>query len=165
LDNENEEKLKKIFLQLTGNIKGEKVKIQVMSGRTIEIPYAAVGVTMFDFNELVDQPYGSIDFIAICRKFHSIIVTNVPMVNLDNRNATKRFILLIDEIYNHKVKLYVSAQTDITHLFVTKSTIITEEVFAIDRAKSRMIEMQSKKYLEEDSYYDEKMRSEAEQSQ
>ena len=66
-----------------------------MSGRIIEIPHCSDGVAMFDFKELVEESYGSMDFIAICRNFHSIIIRNVPTINIDHKNITRRFILLV----------------------------------------------------------------------
>ena len=61
----------------------------------------------------------------------------------------------MDEIYNHRVKLYITAQRSIKNLFISSKDIeVTDEIFAIDRCKSRMIEMQSKRYLKESSYYD-----------
>ena len=68
-----------------------------MSGRTIEIAYCSDGVAMFDFKHLVEETYGSIDFIAICRNFHSIIIRNLPIIDIDQRNTTRRFILLVIE--------------------------------------------------------------------
>ncbi len=66
-----------------------------MSGREINIPEAANGVAMFDFMDICDKAYGSMDFIAICRNFHSIILQNVPQISLNNRNLARRFILLV----------------------------------------------------------------------
>ena len=66
-----------------------------MSGREIQVPRAANGVAMFDFMEICDKAYGSMDFIAICRNFHTLILKNVPQITLGNRNLARRFILLV----------------------------------------------------------------------
>lgn len=71
------------------------MRLTVMSGREIEIPKCANGVATFDFMELCDKAYGSMDFIGICRNFHSIILKNVPEISLTNKNLTRRFILLV----------------------------------------------------------------------
>jgi predicted ATPase len=71
------------------------MRLTVMSGREIEIPKVANSVALFDFMELCDKAYGSMDFIAICRSFNSIILKNVPEISLANKNLTRRFILLV----------------------------------------------------------------------
>jgi len=69
-----------------------------MSGREITVPKAANGVASFDFMELCDKTYGSMDFIAICRNFHTLILKNVPQISLNNKNLARRFILLVDNV-------------------------------------------------------------------
>ena len=71
------------------------MKLTVLSGREIDIPKASNGVAMFDFKEICDRTYGSMDFIAICRNFHSILLKNVPTINLSSKNLARRFILLV----------------------------------------------------------------------
>jgi Predicted ATPase len=66
-----------------------------MSGRKITVPRAANGVAMFDFKEICEKEYGSMDFIAICRNFDSIFIKNVPVINISERNLSRRFILLV----------------------------------------------------------------------
>lgn len=74
---------------------------------------------------------------------------------MSNRNAARRFILLIDEMYNHKTKLYCSAERDLMNLFVVKNKEESyDEEFALERCRSRLKEMQSKEYLESPSYFD-----------
>jgi len=151
---ENNKKLERIFKTLSKKEAGESMKLKVMSGRKIQIKKAANGVAMFDFMELVDKAYGSMDFIAICRNFHTILLKNVPEISLNNKNLTRRFILLIDELYNHKAKLYMTATGPLHDIFkITFEDGPSDEVFALDRCKSRLIEMQSQHYLEEPSYY------------
>jgi predicted ATPase len=69
--------------------------LTVMSGREIKIPKAAHGVAVFDFTEIGDKAYGSMDFIAICRNFHSVILKNVPRISLSSKNNARRFILFV----------------------------------------------------------------------
>ena len=71
------------------------MELTVMSGRKIKIPRAANGVAMFNFPEICEKEYGSMDFIAICRNFHSIFIKNVPIINISERNLSRRFILLV----------------------------------------------------------------------
>jgi predicted ATPase len=67
----------------------------VIEGRSITIPLSGNGVAMFSFKELFNSPYGASDFIAICKNFHSVIITEVKQINLMDRNISRRFILLV----------------------------------------------------------------------
>ena len=71
------------------------MEITVMSGRKITIPQAANGVAMFDFSEICEKEYGAMDFIALCRNLHTIMIKNVPMLDIHSRNLSRRFILLV----------------------------------------------------------------------
>ena len=64
---------------------------------------------MFTFTEICDSTFGASDYIALGRNYSTIIVKNIPKINLDNKSAARRLILLIDEMYNHNTKLYCSA--------------------------------------------------------
>jgi len=153
-NHENNKKLDRIFKSISKKETGNPLTITVMSGREITVPKAANGVASFDFMELCDKTYGSMDFIAICRNFHTLILKNVPQISLNNKNLARRFILLVDELYNHKVKLYISATESLNELFkIDKEDGPSDEMFALDRCKSRLIEMQSKRYMDEPTYY------------
>jgi len=83
------------------------------------------------------------------KHFEAILVDNVPQINMSDSSVAKRFILFIDEVYNHKVKLYMSSQHDVDELFVMDGGVNSEEMFMIHRCISRLKEMQSKKYIQE----------------
>lgn len=76
-----------------------------------------------------------------------MIVTNVPMFTIDSRDIMRRFILLVDELYNRKVKLICTATTGIQDLFTADDTVY-DEAFAFERTISRLTEMQTKEYME-----------------
>jgi len=76
---------------------------------------------MFDYEELCEDVVGASDFIALCRNYHTICLKGVKQISMSNRNAARRFILLIDEMYNHKTKLYCSAERDLMNLFIVKN--------------------------------------------
>lgn len=157
-NHENNKKLDRIFKSISKEETGKPLTITVMSGREIQVPRAANGVAMFDFMEICDKAYGSMDFIAICRNFHTLILKNVPQITLGNRNLARRFILLVDELYNHKVKLYISSSEPLNNLFkISLEDGPSDEMFALDRCKSRLAEMQSKHYMDEPAYYHAKL--------
>ena len=68
---------------------------------------------MYLFDELCKSVMGDSDFRAICRNHRAIIIKHIPRIDLGNRNVANRFIKLLDEIYNNKVKLYCNAETSI----------------------------------------------------
>lgn len=89
-------------------------------------------MAQFEFNDICNRTYGSSDFIAIARNFHSIVLKNIPVLNLEDRNVARRFILLVDELYNNKVKLYCSSEKEINGIFeIQDANNKTDEYFAL----------------------------------
>lgn len=80
----------------------ESFQLQVVPGRVIDIKRGANGVAFFEFEDLCDKPLGSSDYIAIARNFHSVIIRDIPQLSFENRNITKRFILLVNKIFKLK---------------------------------------------------------------
>ena len=74
-------------------------------GRPFVVPMTARGVARFSFKEICEKPTGSADYIALCKKYHTIFLSDVPQMGILQRNEARRFITLIDEIYNHKVSI------------------------------------------------------------
>mgnify|MGYP000978947647 CR=1 FL=1 len=67
-----------------------------MSGRLLNIPKATNnGMALFDFKQLLEQPLGSMDFISICRNYKAIVLKNIPIIDVNEKNLTRRFILLV----------------------------------------------------------------------
>jgi cell division protein ZapE len=131
------------FQRLTGRPRGERVTLTVM-GHPVEVPQAAGGVARFDFHDLCAVPLGASDFLAIARQFHTVILENIPRLTFDRRNEAKRFIILIDALYDAHVKLLASAEADAPGLYEAESG---REAFEFDRTVSRLIEMRSQEYL------------------
>lgn len=74
----------------------ETFQLQVVPGRVIDIKRGSSnGVAFFEFEDLCDKPLGSSDYIAIARNFHSVLIRDIPQLSFENRNVTKRFILLV----------------------------------------------------------------------
>lgn len=114
-------------------------------GRKIIVPICAEGVARFTYADLCDVPLAAADYLAIAEKYHTIFVQNVPIMNVSVRNQAKRFILLIDALYDQKKRLVISADAN-PHALYQGAT--GTEAFEFQRTASRLIEMQSTEYLD-----------------
>ena len=99
-------------------------------------------VVWFDFTELCEGPRSQNDYIELAMVYHAVMVSNVPVLDLLKENAARRFISLVDEFYDHGVKLIISAAVPITDLYQGERLR-----FEFERTESRLLEMQSHDYL------------------
>lgn len=113
-----------------------------INGRPIRSRKCAKGIAWFDFSAICDGPRSQSDYIELARWYPSVIVSGVPLLDPMREDQTRRFIALVDEFYDRRVKLIISAATDV-HALYTGSRL----TFEIDRTVSRLIEMQSSEYL------------------
>ncbi|MFP5077509.1 cell division protein ZapE [Rhizobium sp. YIM 134829] len=114
-------------------------------GRTIRVPLAAGTSARFQFKDLCEKPLAAADYLAILERYKTIFVENIPILDANRRNETKRFILLIDTIYDQQARLFASAETRPEALLATRRGT---EGFEFDRTVSRLIEIQSEDYAE-----------------
>jgi cell division protein ZapE len=111
-----------------------------LKGRSITVPRAAGRAARFGFADLCQKPLGARDYLAIAARFDTIFIDHVPVMDLARRNEAKRFILLIDTLYDGEKRLYLSAEAEPAALYrATKGT----ESFEFERTASRLVEMQS----------------------
>ena len=123
-------------------VANETVRVQ---GREVTVPEAGAGAARFSFTDLCEKPLGASDYAALSDRYHTLFVDRVPVMAQANRNAAKRFIVLIDTLYDRKNRLFVSAAADPDRLYLgAKGT----ESFEFARTASRLNEMQSTAYLE-----------------
>ena len=115
-----------------------------MKGRSIHVPHAQGRVARFTFSDLCEKPLGASDFLAIADRFDTVFVDHIPFLDADKRNETKRFIILIDALYDHKVRLFASAAAMPEDLLGKRKGT---EGFEFDRTASRLFEMRSAEYL------------------
>ena len=108
------------------------------------MPQAARGVARFSFADLCEAPLGAGDYQRIAETFHTLMVDGIPVIAAERRDVARRLILLIDTLYDHRVKLVASAAAEPQALYVAASG---EEAFAFKRTVSRLIEMRSEAYL------------------
>jgi cell division protein ZapE len=118
-----------------------------MKGRTIEVPRAAGRTARFSFADLCEKPVAAREFLAIADRYDTIFIDHVPVLDPTKRNAAKRFILLIDTFYDKRLRVFMSAEVPPDKLYAGRPG--TTEAFEFDRTVSRLIEMQSKEWLEE----------------
>ena len=116
--------------------------IPVPGGRTLHVPKSLKGVAVFSFRRLCGEPRGAADYLAIARRYHSVIVVGIPLMGPDRRNEAARFVTLIDALYEHKVKLLAAADAAPEALYPAG-----DGAFEFQRTASRLIEMQSQDYL------------------
>ena len=115
-----------------------------MKGRSIHVPLSVDRMARFSFADLCDAPLGPADFLTIAERFDTIFLDHVPKLGPDKRNQTKRFIILIDTLYDHNIRLYVSAAAMPEDLLEERRGT---EGFEFDRTASRLFEMRSAEYL------------------
>jgi cell division protein ZapE len=115
-----------------------------IKGRTLRVPRAAMGVARFSFHDLCEQPLAASDYLRVAHEFHTLILDRIPVMDFDRRNAAKRFIILIDTLYDHAVKLIASAGAEPDGLYRATEGYEANE---FKRTASRLIEMRSQPYL------------------
>ncbi|MGH6797756.1 MAG: cell division protein ZapE, partial [Roseiarcus sp.] len=131
------------FLALTGHDKGEPTRIELL-GRILVVPQAIDGVARFDFDTLCRRPLGAADYLKIAQRFHTLIVDGIPSLGENERNEAKRFIILIDALYDMRVKLIASAAGEPQTLY---SGVDGAEAIEFARTASRLFEIRSADYL------------------
>ncbi|KAK7320694.1 hypothetical protein VNO77_30399 [Canavalia gladiata] len=104
---------------VTGRLGGRIISntISVMFGRTLEVPESCEGVARFTFEYLCGRPLGAADYIAVAENFHTVFISDIPVMSMRIRDKARRFITLIDELYNHHCCLCCLASSSIDELF------------------------------------------------
>ncbi len=129
--------------QLAGGHEGEAQALP-LKGRSVHVPRAAMGVARFGFHDLCEQPLAAADYLRVAHEYHTIILNRVPVMTFDTRNAAKRFIILVDTLYDMNVKLIASAAAEPDALYQGEEGFEAQE---FKRTASRLIEMRSQAYL------------------
>ena len=131
------------FLALTGHDGASRSKSS-SSAAISTCPQAIDGVARFDFDALCRRPLGSADYLKIAQRFHTVIIDRIPALAASERNEAKRFIILIDALYDMRVKLIASAAGEPDTLYAGADGA---EAFEFARTASRLYEMRSADYL------------------
>jgi cell division protein ZapE len=129
--------------RLTGGRDGARCDL-IMKSRVLSVPKAAMGVARFSFHDLCEQPLGATDYLKLAHEFHTLLLDHIPIMNYARRNEAKRFIALIDTLYDHAVKLVASAETEPAAIYQAREGFEARE---FRRTVSRVAEMGSRTYL------------------
>ena len=120
---------------------GQVQQIEIL-GRKIEARRAADGVVWFDFPQICDGPRSQNDYIELSRCYQTVVISNVPKLTKELEDQTRRFVALVDEFYDRRVKLILSAATALSSLYTGERLKLE-----FQRTRSRLEEMQSHDYL------------------
>jgi cell division protein ZapE len=131
--------------RLFETIAGETGKIDstlTLNHRRLHARRQADDAIWFTFRELCDGPRGQADYIEIARCYHTVFISDVPVLSVESENQARRFITLVDEFYDRAVNLIIAAERPVTELYRGSKL-----KFEFERTQSRLIEMQSQEYL------------------
>jgi cell division protein ZapE len=131
----------RLWLRLTGGVAGEPTELKSL-GRSIPVPHAAMGAARFAFADLCERPLGARDYVKLSHAYEALMIDHVPQFDRLRTDASKRFILLVDTLYDRGIKLAASFAVPLDELGQDDKT---KAEFA--RCVSRLIEMQSADYL------------------
>ena len=140
-DRRADEALDRAFAEMTGNATSHKESLTIM-GRRLDVPLAAEGVARFDFSALCGTALGAGDYLALATHYHTLILDGIPRLSPANYDEARRFIVLVDALYDHRVKLLASAEAQPDQLYERG-----EGAKAVERTASRLEEMQSQDWI------------------
>ncbi len=134
--------LDRAFAELARDEAPRPLALSVM-GRSLAVPRAAGGVARFDFRTLCAAALGPGDYLALATHFPALVLDDIPLLSPDSYDAARRFITLIDALYDHRVKLVASAAAEPDALYRAG-----DGSAAFRRTASRLVEMRSRDYLD-----------------
>jgi cell division protein ZapE len=135
--------MKNSFEAIAGVPGSRNVELDI-EGRPIKALRVAPGVAWFAFDQLCDGPRGQADYIELSRRYHTVLISAVKRIGAEDADRRRRFTWLVDEFYDRRVKLIMSADTPVSGLLETASGEIE-----VQRTASRLVEMQTHRYLSE----------------
>ena len=141
-DDAAREALAKAFFRMTGREHGQPTEIRV-KGRSVKVPEAALGTARFSFDDLCRQPLGPNDYLAIAETFHTLVLAGIPRLEPALRNEARRFVTLVDTLYDRRVGLIASAEAEPHELYPAG-----DGADLFERTASRLVEMRSDAYLD-----------------
>ncbi|MGM3172748.1 cell division protein ZapE [Dickeya lacustris] len=144
INTQTDEALRVMFSRLCGQQASEPGPILEINHRPLATRYAADGVLAVDFSTLCVEARSQNDYIALSRLYHTVLLHHVPVMHVQHENAARRFLALVDEFYERRVKLVISAQAPMFEIYQGEHL-----KFEYQRCLSRLQEMQSEAYLSE----------------
>lgn len=134
---ENDARLQDLWHKLTDSDSGEAIELSVL-GRKLHVPEAAHGCARFSFADLCEKPLGPPDYLAVAHNFRTVFVTHIPLLGPERRNEAKRFVLLIDTLYDARVRFAATSAQAPDGIYAAG-----DHRFEFGRTVSRLKEMQS----------------------
>ncbi|HLT64180.1 MAG TPA: cell division protein ZapE [Pseudohongiella sp.] len=119
----------------------ENTEVEIL-GRPVPVTLVSEGVAWFEFRQLCGGARSAFDYIELAREYHSVILSDVPQMDGSKDDMARRFVSLVDELYDRHVKLIMSAEVPLQELYSGH-----ELAFVFERTRSRLLEMQSEDYL------------------
>ncbi|MEQ5322725.1 cell division protein ZapE [Providencia rettgeri] len=141
INSQNRQHLDDVFVKLAGK-QGEQNPVLEVNHRKMQAIHAAEGVLAIEFKVLCEEPRSQNDYIYLSNCYHTVLLYNVPVMGVTDENPARRFLALIDEFYERKVKLVINAEVPMESLYQGQLL-----VFEYQRCLSRLQEMQSEEYL------------------
>lgn len=138
---ETDAELERIFLEISGSNAPHPDSIRV-KGRDVAVPRAAGCVAWFGFDDLCSRALGPTDYMEVAARYHAIVLAGIPRMTAERAPAARRFVTLVDVLYDHRVKLIASAEVPPETLYDG-----SEGGFEFQRTVSRLIEMQAEDYV------------------
>jgi len=140
-------KVREAFFRLTDSDPDDAANVpsgelDLGGGRKLHVPKSLKGVGVFSFKKLCAENRGAADYLAVARAFHTVILVGIPRMGPENRNEAIRFTKLVDALYEHRVKLFVTAAAQPEELYQAG-----DGAFEFERTVSRLNEMQSEEYM------------------
>ena len=135
INKKNKAKIDKIFLSLSTGFEKKSENI-LIAGRTVFIPQVAAGIARIDFDDLCNKPLAASDYTEIASRYKGVIIDNIPILNNELRNQARRFIWLVDALYDKNCFLIATADADFRKLYQGN-----DWDFEFDRTVSRIVEM------------------------
>ncbi|MGH8278368.1 MAG: cell division protein ZapE [Gammaproteobacteria bacterium] len=129
------------FERLSGGVEASSAPLAV-NGREVPVRQHADGVVWFGFDAICAGPRSQLDYMDIAHAYHTVLISGIPALGADLDDEARRFVALVDEFYDRRVKLAVSAEVPIEQLYRGKRL-----GFEFQRTVSRLVEMQSRDYL------------------
>ena len=134
--------MRAVFERLTGLARGAAAELDI-KGRKLPVPEAAMGVARFEFADLCQRPLGALDYLAIARSFHTVMISGIPRLSPQRKDEARRFVNLIDTLYDGGVCLIAAAEAEPHQLYPEGDV-----AFLFERTASRLIEMRSAEYMQ-----------------
>ncbi len=127
--------------RLTGRHPARAETLHV-KGRSVTVPKASMGIARFAFADLCEAPLGALDYLRVAHAFHTVVIDGIPILTRERRDVARRFITLIDTLYDNGVCLIASAEAEPSDLYREG-----DGADAFERTASRLMEMRSEAYL------------------